>query len=396
MGDMTLMTVAGEQRGNVITLKNVLYVPRLGANLLSVKSILSKGHVIVFRDKCAEIYSSGNKLITKAEQSGRMFVVKTCVRKHLHRENSYKINEELGCHDHECMSQDESRKSLWHRRLGHINEKYLDRLKHDEMVRGLQFEKNTLSRCEPCILGKMIEKSHNRIKDEYTKAPLELIHMDLCGPMQVHSLGNSKYVMVMVDSYSRRVFVEILHSKDEAFDCFVRFKNQKEIEIGSKIKTIRTDNGKEFINEKFFTICKNEGIKHQKTVPDNPQSNGVVERMNRNLMDKARTMLIAAELPLEFWAEAVSTAAYLINCAPTKDGGMQTPREKWNGKCPTVAHLKVFGCVAYYKIAQRLRQKLDPKAKKGIFVGYSQQRIAYRIYEPFTGKVIEARTVKFN
>ncbi|UYV65648.1 hypothetical protein LAZ67_3004952 [Cordylochernes scorpioides] len=234
------------------------------------------------------------------------------------------------------------------------------------------------------------------IENNHSERPLELIHMDLCGPMPTKSLGGAKYLYVIVDSYSRRIFVYFLKSKEDAFDFFVEFKNHRENETNVKIKNVRSDNGTEFANKKFNEFFRNEGIHHQRTVPYSPQSNGIAERTNHTLLDWARTMLFDAKLPTEFWAEAIATAAYLKNCTPTKNDNMKTPIEKWTGHKPSVAHLKIFGSLAYYYIPKNQRNKFDSRARKGIFTGYSRQRKAYRIYDPQDGKIHEVQTVKFD
>lgn len=191
------------------------------------------------------------------------------------------------------------------------------------------------------------------------------------------------------------IFTYFLKSKNETYDKFVAFKNWAENKIGKRIKNVRSDNGTEFVNTNFEEMFKKAGIKHQRTVPRNPQSNGVAERANRTLLDKARTLLIHSELPNKFWAEAVSTSAYLHNRSPTKKGGPKTPVERWTGRIPSVKHIKVFGCIAYYYVAKEDGDKLQPKAKSGVFIGYSMTRRAYRVYNPEEDKVIEARTVLY-
>lgn len=120
-----------------------------------------------------------------------------------------------------------------------------------------------------------------------------------------------------------------------------------------------------------------------------------MERSNRILLDKA-TLLIDARLPMIFWAEAVATATYLRNVSLTKGGNNKTPLEMWAGREPTVSYLKRFGCLAYYYIPKVNRNKLQPRAKKEIFIGYSQETREYRIYDPKSRKINAVRTAKFD
>ncbi len=162
---------------------------------------------------------------------------------------------------------------------------------------------------------------------------------------------------------------------------------------GHKVKTFRTDNGGEYMSTEFENYLKSEGIK---TIPKTPEQNGVSERMNRTLVEAVRSMLADSKLPHRFWAEALSTASYLLNRSPTKTLGDETPFEAWVGKKPYVKHLKAFGCVAYSHVPKDQRKKLDSKAKKCIFLGYAEQRKGYRLYDMGTSKIIHSRDVVFN
>ncbi|UYV73081.1 hypothetical protein LAZ67_10001761 [Cordylochernes scorpioides] len=144
--------------------------------------------------------------------------------------------------------------------------------------------------------------------------------------------------------------------------------------------TIRTDNGGEFINEDLNQFLTEKGFKHELTTPYSPRSNWIAERANRTILNKVRTMLLDANLPLKLWGEAANTAAYIHNLTPTKPKERKTPMELWTGRKPSVRHLKTFGCQAYYKTFHPKRHKPDLKAKNAIFVGYSQFRKAYRLY----------------
>lgn len=162
---------------------------------------------------------------------------------------------------------------------------------------------------------------------------------------------------VIVDSYTRRTFVYFLKTKDETFGKFEEFKKRVENELSTRITAIRSDNGTEFVNHRFEDFLGASGIRHQRTVPYTPQSNGVAERMNRTLLDMARTMLLDAKLPIQFWAEAVATAVYLRNCAPTKGVEGSTPVQRWNGKIPSVSHIRLFGSLIYAYVPKPKREK---------------------------------------
>ena len=145
----------------------------------------------------------------------------------------------------------------------------------------------------------------------------------------------------------------------------------------------------------YNTFCTQQGIRHQTTPAYTPQLNGVAERKNRMILDMARSLLKAKKLPKQYWAEAVSCAVYLLNRCPTRSLQGVIPEEAWSGHKPSVTHLRVFGCVAYAKIPDARRRKLDDKSERCIFVGYGERRMGYKLYNPITKKVIMSRDVIF-
>jgi hypothetical protein len=179
------------------------------------------------------------------------------------------------------------------------------------------------------------------------------------------------------------------------FNCFKDFKAIVEKQSGYKISTVRSDQGGEFTANDFEAFCTQQGIRHQTTPAYTPQLNDVAERKNRTILDMARSLLKAKKLPKQYWAEAVSCAVYLLNRCPTRSLQAVTPQEAWSGHKPSVTHLRVFGCVAYAKIPDARRTKLDDKSEKCIFIGYGDRRMGYKLYNPITKKVIMSRDVIF-
>ena len=145
-----------------------------------------------------------------------------------------------------------------------------------------------------------------------TDRPLELLHMDLFGPIAYISIDGSKYCLVIVDDYSRFTWVFFLQEKSHTQEILKGFLRRAQNEFGLRIKKIRSDNGTEFKNSQIEGFLE-EGIKHEFSSPYTPQQNGVVERKNRTLLDMARTMLDEYKTPDRFWAEAINTACYSIN-----------------------------------------------------------------------------------
>ena len=177
----------------------------------------------------------------------------------------------------------------------------------------------------------------------------------------------------------------MMKHKSQAFEKFKNWKVLIENQTGRKIKRLRTDNGLEFCSREFDDFCRDEGIARHYTVRYTPQQNGVAERMNMTLLERARCLLLNAGLDRSYWAEALNTACYLINRSPATAIDCKTRIEVWSGKPADYSKLRVFRCPTYYHVSEG---KLDPRAKKGIFLGYGDGVKGYRIWSPSERRVI--------
>ncbi|GJQ93034.1 putative ribonuclease H-like domain-containing protein [Tanacetum coccineum] len=203
---------------------------------------------------------------------------------------------------------------LWHRRLGHVNFKNINKLVKENLVRDLplkRFENDQT--CVACLKGKQHRVSCKTKAFSPITKPLFMLHMDLFGPTFVSSLMHKKYCLVVTDDYSRFSWVFFLRTKDETSEILKNFIKEIENLVDKKVKIIRSDNGTEFKNNVMDEFCREKGIKREYSVARTPQQNGVAERKNRTLIEAARTMLADSKLPTTFWAEAVSTACYVQN-----------------------------------------------------------------------------------
>ena len=185
-----------------------------------------------------------------------------------------------------------------------------------------------------------------------------------------------------------------MKSKDEVFETFLVWKKMVENQTGRKIKVLRSDNGTEYRNDQFSYFCKKEGICRHFTVRYTPQQNGVAERMNRILLEKVRCMLFNAGLGKQIWAEVVMYASHLINRLPSAALNGKTPLEVWSGKLTNdYDTLRVFGSTAYYHVKE---SKLDPRAKKALFMGVTSGVKGYRLWCLSSKKIISSRDVTFD
>ncbi|GJU25250.1 retrovirus-related pol polyprotein from transposon TNT 1-94 [Tanacetum coccineum] len=286
---------------------------------------------------------------------------------------------------------------LWHRRLSHLNFGAINHLARHGLVRGLpklKFEKDHL--CSACAMGKSKKQSHKPKSEDTNQEKLYLLHMDLCGPMLVASVNGKKYILVIVDDYSRFTWVKFLASKDEAPDFIIKFLKMIQVRLNATVRNIRTDNGTEFVNQTLHSYYESVGISHETSVARTPQQNGVVERRNRTLVEAARTMLIYAKALLFLWAEAVATACYTQNRSIIRRRHGKTPYELLHDRKPDLSYLHVFGALCYPTNDSENLGKLQAKADIGIFIGYAPKKKAYRIYNRHTQKIIETIHVDFD
>ncbi|GJZ45440.1 putative ribonuclease H-like domain-containing protein [Tanacetum coccineum] len=285
---------------------------------------------------------------------------------------------------------------LWHRRLGHVNFKNINKLVKDNLVRDLplkRFENDQT--CVACLKGKQHRASCKTKAFCPTTKPLFMLHMDLFGPTFVSSLMHKKYCLVVTDDYSRFSWVFFLRTKDETSEILKNFIKEIENLVDKKVKIIRSDNGTEFKNHVMDEFCREKGIKREYSVARTPQQNGVAERKNRTLIEAARTMLADSKLPTTFWAEAVSTACYVQNRVLVVKPHNKTPYELFRGIKPAIGFMKPFGChVTILNTLDKLG-KFDGKSDEGFFVGYSLSSKAFRVYNIRTRKVQENLHVGF-
>lgn len=157
-----------------------------------------------------------------------------------------------------------------------------------------------------------------------------------------------------------------------------------------KIKTLRTDNGKEYLNSHMTELLRRSGIKHQTSTPYTPQQNGLAERMNHTIVEKPRCMLFDADLSKKIWAEAVSTAAYLVNRIPCSSTN-KNPYEIWHEIAANLDHLRVFGCKAMDQVPSQSRAKFYAKSSECIMMGYSDISKAYQIFDSKKKKIVTSR-----
>ncbi|MCH81386.1 gag-protease polyprotein, partial [Trifolium medium] len=190
-----------------------------------------------------------------------------------------------------CLMSKEDDVQLWHQKLGHLHLRGIKKIISKEAIRGLpqlSIKEDTV--CGECQIGKQVKTSHPKLQHLSSTRVLELLHMDLMGPMQVESIGGKRYALVVVDDFSRYTWIEFLKEKSKTFGIFRELCLQVQNEKSTTVVKIRSDHGKEFENRLFHELCASEGMKHEFSSPITPQQNGIAERKNRTIQEAARVM----------------------------------------------------------------------------------------------------------
>ncbi|GJY32886.1 ribonuclease H-like domain-containing protein [Tanacetum coccineum] len=384
------ITGKGTIKTSCIDFENVSYVKELKFNLLSVSQICDKKHNVLFTDTECLILSPEFKIVDE-----NLVLLRAPRKNDVYSLNLKSIIPSGGV---TCLvakaSEDEA--ILWHRRLGHVNFKNINKLVKSNLVRGLPSKtfKHDHS-CLACRKGKQHKASCKKLEEKTVREPLELLHMDLFGPVSVASLNKKKYCLVVTDDCSRFSWVFFLVYKDETYDILHDLIVGLENKLRRKVKTIRCDHGTEFKNKLMNEFCAKKGIQREYSIARTPQQNGVAERKNRTLIEAARTMLADSLLPIQFWAEAVHTACYVLNRVLVTKPQMKTPYELLMGRSPNISFMKPFGCPLTILNTIDHLSKFEGKSEEGYLLGYSTNSKGFRVYNRVTRKVQDCLHVDF-
>ncbi|GJW24724.1 integrase, catalytic region, zinc finger, CCHC-type containing protein [Tanacetum coccineum] len=330
------------QIGNV-TISRVYYVEGLRHNLFSVRRFCDSNLEVAFRQHTCFICNLEGVDLLTGSRGNNLYTLS--------------LGDMIASSPIYLLSKASKTKSwLWHRCLSHLNFGAINHLARHGLVRGLpklKFEN---------AMGKSTKKTHKPKSEDTNQEKLYLLHMDLCGPMRVASVNEKKYIIVIVDDYSRFTWVKFLRSKDEAPYFIIKFLKMIQLQLKVPVRRIRIDNGTEFVNQTLREYYEKVGISHETSVARSPLQNGVVERRNRTLIEAARTMLIYVKALLFLWAEAVATACYTQNRSIVRLRHGKTPYELLHDKLLDLSFFHVFGVLCYPTNDSENLGKLQPKA----------------------------------
>ena len=409
---------------------DVHFAPDLTVNLLSVAAMTAKGLSVSFNGRVCTIRNKKKRIIGRAVQvTNRLYRLSLSKalrqRAALPGNNAPATPVSPGALTTVGTAKPDSAfvrelLCLFHNRLGHASYDSVRKLfakhmgKDTERLMGGRVIKLSPSAaplseaCEACHLGKSHRAALPKHSTTRSTAPLELVHMDICGPFRVPSAGGARYWLLIVDDHCRYVYLRTMREKSEAPEIFKAFKAYAELHFkkqGHVIKQLRVDGAGELNSDEFVAYLTAQGITHQVTSAYTSEQNGVVERKHRVVAERMRAMMLAwgpsHNVPAKLWAEAAHTSAYLLNRCITSALPAMTPYEAWHGVKPDYLHLRTFGCLAYVHSHPATRNvkgglgKLGPQATRCAMVGYSEKAKAYRLWDFQAKKVITSIHVSF-
>jgi len=369
----------------VINLSKVSHVPGLSRNLISIGQATSDGLEFRFKGDFCKVLNNSGQLITEILKD---------------RNNMYEFPPKANNTPERLLNAAHMSAAdtyrLWHNRLGHINDRDLKAVLQRLPNSSATPSPHAPSFCEGCMLGKMPRGAINRASNSTTTRPLEVIHSDIAGPFPVDGFHcKSRYYITFLDQHTRYTFVYLLQKKSEATSAirrYIRMVNTHFQDQGISVKSFQSDNGGEFISKDCETFFAELGIVHRKIIPYQSEQNGMIERLNRTIIDCAESMRHSGKLEPQFWTAAIRTAVYIINRRPHSAlTHRMTPFEAWNSQEPEICHLRTFGCDAYVHLPNQLHRKLQPRGRRVTFIGYPSDHKGYQFWDRDEQRIIVTR-----
>ena len=389
----------------MICITDVMYVPDLLPNthLISIGQLESKGLEFHMRNRKCYMFKLG-ALWAVAPRENFVYYLQECSPEQLAMHmNSFPPIISPSSAKIILSSYNAKRRTdtqlltTWHRRLGHINKKYLSLV--PKLVDGVAIgePKKYKLDCDDCVKASQ-RRQISRMPGSTPTENLEIIHADLCGPMQLEDFWGHKYTCLLVCAKSRFKWLHLLKKKDEAAQIVIGWKSHVERQFGCKVKRLQTDGGGEWHGPVLQQWLATEGIEHVTTQPYSSEMNGLAEVYHRVLIHSASAMLNGANLRLDFWGQAALCAVYLNNRTPTKARGLNlkmTPYEALHGVKPYLGHVRIWGCRVYAHVPDKKRKKLDPHSKECMLMGYFDTENMFRLFDIHGNAVIKCRDAIF-
>jgi hypothetical protein len=388
--DGTPMPLAGV--GSVVTphlsLPNVYLIPKLKLNLASVGQICDSGdYLVMFSGSfCCVQDLQSQKLIGTGRRENELYILdelKVLVAA------AATTTVDLSSFR---LSLSSSSFYLWHSRVGYVSSSRLRFLASTGALEKLKTY--DISDYSGCKLAKFSALPFNR-SISVSSSPFDLIHYDVWGPSPVATKGGSRYYVSFIDDHTRYCWVYLMKHRSKFFEIYAAFRALIKTQHSAVIKCFRCDLGGEYTSSKFCQLLALDGTIHQTSCTDTPEQNSVAERKHRHIVETARSLLLSAFVPSEFWGEAVLTAVSLINTISSSYSSGLSPFEKLYGYVPDYSSFRVFGYTYFVLRPHVERSKLSSRFNICVFLGYSEGKKEYRCFDPITQKLYVSRHVVF-
>ena len=378
-----IATEIGSMSGSKFSLKDVLVCSDVSENLLSVAQLADMGIDSIFTAE-GVFLGKGATLSTTLCNGYRK--AKSFYLDFPHATATTSANSSRASDSHQ--------QDNLHLKLNHLNHQDITKLLSKNMVQDSEtFEKPSNQPCEPCITGKAKRGTVPKQSSTRATRPGEKFHTDICGPMTPISNEGHRYVLTFTDDYSRYVIVFLLKNKSEAFEKFTVLDRVMYNQFSRHITTLRSDNGTEFHNNSFTDYCTVYGIQQEFSVVYRPHQNGISERLNLTVLNYMRATLKSSQLASNLWHEVLRNVCYTRNRSAVSAHPDKTPFEMFHGTKPSISHLQICGSICFAITTPWERRsaasfKLADRATKCTFVGYSNNKKAYRLLTS-ENKIIE-------
>lgn len=381
VGDIQVEVLLDKGKTRNLTLRNVLHVPELRRNLLSVSAATGHGSQGVIYSDCIVLRNAKGVDQLVANKEGNLYKV------------NLKVKPSFG-----LATTSKDVLTLWHERFGHISKKTIVRMSKEKLIIGLPKPQKEGSGhmidCDSCALGKQARKSFPNSSRKRADVVGARLHVDLC-TVGTESIGKAKYFVLFKDEYSNYRHIYCIKLKDEAYDSVRSCVAQIKSDTGKDVRCLVSDCGSELISKRTKEYLLQQKIGQELSAPFTPEQNGLIERDNRTLLEGTRTQLFHENL----WGESANTVVYLLNRSVNRVTGNRTPFERYFGMKPKINHLRVFGCLAMMELQEKKRsgyqKKLEARSKPMIMVGYARD-YTYRLYDSKDDKVIITREAYFD
>lgn len=362
-----------------IALLNVLYIPGFTHNLLSVARLIHDSGIkcVFYTSHCVFQQDNTDRILGVGKMEKNLYIMQGPAEAfHVSFTNPKNLS-----------------LAEWHVCMGHPS---LQTMKHMKVFTDKQLLDidDVIKDCEVCVQAKQ-SRDVFPILNRRTEGLFEMVHVDLWGPYSVENVCSVKYMLTIVEDFSRMIWIYLLNSKDQVAGILRDYVVMIKTQFHKDIQQVRSDNGSEFVNKRVYDLFAQNGILHQRSCPYTPQQNGVVERRHRSLMNTARALMFCSGLPMKFWPHSLLMATWLSNRTPSRVIDWNTPYEILFMDQPDFSMLKPFGCLAHAVDLSPTRGKFDSRSIRSVFLGYDLAYKGFLLYDLDHNRTFVSRDVKF-